>query len=151
MSYRFFISRLPLGESRWEWHIGKELFTQIGANYYGVEDLAVQVRVTTSKDHQHLRLRLELQGWIEVLCDRGLEPIRLPIQTSHEQIYGWDEYYLPPDNTEEFFVIGPREDTIDLAQSLYDYIGLAIPRRRVRPSCPDHICPSHVWAYLQES
>ncbi|MCS7153634.1 MAG: DUF177 domain-containing protein [Bacteroidia bacterium] len=150
MRYTFFLSRLAFGENAWEWLVGRELFEAIGADY-GIHDLSVRCQVRARKETRYLRLFLSLGGWVEVECDRGGELIRLPIEAQHEQIYSWDEYYLPPAEIEEFFTVGSRTDEIDLTQALYDYIGLAVPWRRVRPTCPDESCPAHVHAFLKQS
>lgn len=150
MRYKFFLSQLPKGRSEWSWQVGRELFATIGADY-GIQDLAVEARILALKDDRHLRLNVHVEGWVEVECDRGQELIRLPITAQHQQVYAWDEYYLPPQEVEEFFSLGPREDEIDLTQALYDYIGLAIPRRRVRAGCPDEHCPEYVRTYLELS
>ncbi len=149
MKYRFEISQLPPGETTWEWTIDRSLFAEIGASY-DIEDLQVIACVRARREARYLRLHISLQGWVIVPCDRGLEPIQLPLEATHEQLYSWDELYLPPADAEEFFSLGPREDTIDLTQALYDYIGLAVPRRRVRPGCPDADCPAHVHIYFSE-
>lgn len=147
MRYRFQVSKIPLGETTWEWAIDRSLFAEIGASY-DIEDLHVMACIRARREARYLRLRISLQGWVIVPCDRGLEPIQLPLEATHEQLYSWDELYLPPEDTEEYFTLRPREDTIDLTQALYDYIGLGIPRRRVRPSCPDADCPAHVHTYF---
>ncbi|MCS6895229.1 MAG: DUF177 domain-containing protein [Bacteroidia bacterium] len=149
MRYRFSISKLPQGESRWTWEVDKALLEVIGADY-DIQDLRVQATISARKESEYLRLSLSLEGWVQVPCDRGQEIISLPISAEHEQIYSWDKYYLPPEDTEEFFALKPREDEIDLTQALYDYIGLAIPRRRVRPTCPDESCPAFVLHYLNK-
>lgn len=150
MRYKFFISQLPKGSSDWTWQVGRELLATIGADY-GIQDLSVEARVHAIKDDRHLRLEVQVDGWVEVECDRGQEVIRLPIAAQHQQVYAWDEYYLPAEEVEEFFPLGPREDEIDLTQALYDYIGLAIPRRRVRAGCPDAHCPAYVRIFLDMS
>ncbi|MCX7606317.1 MAG: YceD family protein [Bacteroidia bacterium] len=150
MSYRLVISQLPQGETLHEWEIRADLFEIIGSSY-DILDLSVQAQVRARREAGHLRLELHLKGWVIVPCDRGLEPIQLPIETSHEQIYSWDTLYLPPEGTEEFYTLGPREDSVDLAQSFYDYICLAIPSKRVRPTCPDGACPPYIQAYLEIS
>ncbi|GIV23858.1 MAG: DUF177 domain-containing protein [Bacteroidia bacterium] len=148
MKYGLYVSRLPAGESTWEWEVGPALLEKIGASY-DIADLWVHIQVAVRKESRYLRLFFSLKGWVKVPCDRGLEIIELPIEAQHEQIYAWDSTYLPPEDTEEFFTLGPKEDYIDLSQSFYDYIGLAIPRKRVRPSCPDAACPAFVWQYLE--
>ncbi|MEN3040165.1 MAG: YceD family protein [Bacteroidia bacterium] len=150
MKYSFLISKLPRGESRWSWEVDSTLFKIIGADY-DIHDLRVQVSVVAHKEFDYLRLSLSLDGWVQVNCDRGQELITLPITAHHEHIYSWDRYYLPPEDVEEYFSLGPREDEVDLAQAIYDYIGLAIPRRRVRPTCPDEACPSFIFSYLDIS
>lgn len=147
MGYKFFLSRLPRGISEWAWTVDRGIFKLIGADY-GIHDLGVEVRIRALKEQRYLRVWLSIQGWVEVPCDRGQELIRLPIEAQHEQIYSWDEHYLPPSDTEEFFALSPREDEIDLTQALYDFIALAIPRRRIRPTCPDANCPSYIRTYL---
>jgi len=150
VKYRLFVSKIPPGESTWEWQVGPELFEAIGATY-GIQDLAVRVWIQARREARYLRLHFRLEGWVVVTCDRGLEPIQLPIQSQHEQVYSWDEHYLPPEEVEEFFTLGPREDLLDLTQSFYDYIGLAIPLRRVRPTCPDDQCPAHIKAFFSDN
>nr|BAL57835.1 hypothetical conserved protein [uncultured Bacteroidetes bacterium] len=147
MKYKLFISRLPAGESWWEWQLGPELLEEVGATY-DILDLGVEVRVRARKEVRYLRLAIELSGWVVVPCDRGLEPIRLTISAQHDQIYSWDEHYLPPEEAEEFFPLGPREDEIDLTQAFYDYVGLAIPMKRVLPGCPTDACPAHIRDFL---
>ncbi|MCS7162684.1 MAG: DUF177 domain-containing protein [Bacteroidia bacterium] len=136
---------MPKGESVWEWQIGRELLAAVGADYE-IQGLEVQARVRAQRESRYLRLHFFLSGWVEVLCDRGGELIRLPIETAHTQVYSWDPLYATSE--EEFFVVGPHEDWIDLLQAFYDYIALAIPLKRVRPTCPDAACPAVVWEYL---
>lgn len=149
MKYKILLSRLPPGETCWHWEISPELFKLIGSDY-GINDLRAQAHVVARKEARYLRLTIVIEGEVEVVCDRGLELIRLPIQASHQQVHSWDELYPPPADEEEFFVVGPKQDEIDLTQALYDYICLAIPMRRVRDTCPDEFCPAHVKAYLEE-
>lgn len=149
MRYKILLSRLPPGESQWEWEIDNRLFELIGANY-DISQLKAQVQVIARKEMRYLRLMISIQGEVEVTCDRGLELIRLPIQASHQQVHSWDELYLPQADEEEFYVVSPKQDEIDLTQALYDYVCLAIPKRRVRATCPDEYCPAYVRTYLEE-
>ncbi|MCS6790997.1 MAG: DUF177 domain-containing protein [Bacteroidia bacterium] len=149
MKYKILLSRLPPGDSRWEWKLDSTLFKLVGSDY-GIHDLRAHAHIVARKEARYLRLTIVIQGEVEVACDRGLEPIRLPIQASHQQVHSWDELYLPQADEEEFFVVEPKQDEIDLTQALYDYVCLAIPVRRIRETCPDEFCPAHVKTYLEE-
>jgi uncharacterized metal-binding protein YceD (DUF177 family) len=142
------VSQIPEGLSEVSWDLSKALFTAIGADY-GIEAVSGRVRVRLHRDSAFLRLHLVVEGEVTVPCDRCLQVIQLPITTAHEQVYALTQRHVPPADAEEFYVLGAREDRIDLTQAVYDYLCLAVPSKRVRPTCPDSACPPHIQTIIR--
>lgn len=148
MRFVITVSKIPIGTSIQEWPLNEELFEEIGSNYE-IEALSGQFSVQIIRDDQYLRLKLSINAVVRVPCDRCLKPIELPILANHEQIYALTDRYLPIPEASEFYLLGPREDRIDLTQAAYDYVCLALPSKRVRPSCPDESCPPYIRSLIQ--
>ncbi len=143
MRFILTVSQIPAGTSTQEWPLNEDLFAEIGANYE-IEALSGQFRVHIVRDNQYLRLTVSVQATVRVPCDRCLTPIDLSVSASYEQIYALTDRYLPVPSASEFYVLGPREDRIDLTQAAYDYLCLSLPPKRVRPTCPDENCPPYI-------
>jgi uncharacterized metal-binding protein YceD (DUF177 family) len=147
MKYFLIVSKIPEGKSELSWVLDESLFEAIGANY-DIEQLRGVLLVHLQKDAQYLRLEVLVEGEATVLCDRCLKPISLPFSAKHQQVYALTSRYTKPEEVEEFYILGPREDRIDLTQAAYDYVCLALPLKRVRPTCPDEYCPPYIQELL---
>ncbi len=56
-----------------------------------------------------------IEGSVTVACDRCLEDLDIPVETSFEESYV------------------PEGDELDLSQDVYDFICIALPLQRVHP------------------
>ncbi len=148
MRYSFSVSKIPEGKSTLSWPLDERLFETIGANYE-IEALKGDLQVHIQRDSQFLRIEIVLTGEAIVACDLCLQSILLPFSAKHQQVYALTARYTHPEEAEEFYVLGPREDRIDLTQAVYDYVCLALPIKRVRPTCPDDTCPPYVKAFIR--
>jgi len=150
MRYILTVSQTPEGKSEIVWPLDNRLFEAIGANYE-IEELSGAVQVSIQRDVYFLRLEIAVEGEARVLCDRCLQPIGLPFRAQHQQVYALIERYPKfPEESEEFYELGPREDRIDLTQAVYDYVCLALPVKRVRPACPDAFCPPYIQGLITQ-
>ena len=147
MKYTLIVSETPEGKSEVRWPLNNGLFEAIGANYE-IEELRGEVRVSIQRDVYFLRLDIVVEGEAQVLCDRCLQPIGLPFSARHQQVYALVARYPKAEECEEFYELGPRADRIDLTQAVYDYVCLALPVRRVRPTCPDAFCPPYIQGLI---
>jgi len=148
MRYSFAVSKIPEGRSTLSWPLDEKLFEAIGANYE-IEALKGDLLVHIQRDSQFLRIEIVLAGEATVACDLCLRPILLPVSARHQQVYALTSRYTQLEEAEEFYVLGPREDRIDLTQAVYDYVCLALPIKRVRPTCPDDSCPPYIKALIR--
>ena len=148
MRYSFSVSKIPEGRSTLSWPLDEKLFEAIGANYE-IEALKGQLLAHFQRDSYFLRIEMILTGEATVACDLCLRSIQLPFSARHQQVYALTSRYAHPEGAEEFYVLGSREDRIDLTQAVYDYVCLALPVKRIRPTCPDESCPPYIKSLIR--
>ena len=118
---------LARGSSRQEWTAGREFFEQFGNSEILDADLEVKAEI-----HNHgvtLDVSCEICGSVTVACDRCLEDLVLPVETSFEESYT------------------PELGELDLSQDVYDYVCISLPLRRVHP---DGECNGETTKYLSK-
>lgn len=69
-------------------------------------------------------LNFILEGYCNVLCDRCLTPIRLPVNKEYQLLLKPGE---PDDSNDEVLFIKPDTSTLSVAQVIYEYILLSVP------------------------
>lgn len=118
---------LAVGTSRMEWSAGREFFERFGNS----EILEAGLRVTATLRNHGLTLDVscEIEGSVTVACDRCLEDLQLPVETSFEETFT------------------PDSDELDLSQDVYDYVCISLPLRRVHP---DGECNGETTKYLSK-
>lgn len=91
----------------------------------------LHAHVILSKSELLLNFDIEIKGTVNLTCDRSLETFDYPIetrQTLHVR-FGHEELELD----ENVLQIKHDAQKINLAQHLFDYIGLAIPMKKLHP------------------
>ena len=94
-----------------------------------------QTRLILDKSPTMLVLRFQIEGWVELICDRTLEPFRHPIQISQQLImkYGEENKEL----TDEIEIITRDTQRINVAHYIFEFIGLSLPMKKLHPSLQD--------------
>ncbi len=72
-----------------------------------------------------------IQGEVELISDRTLEPFMEPIQVQEQIIYKFGE--VAEEISDELVIISWTAVHLDLSQPIYEFITLAIPQRKVEP------------------
>ena len=89
--------------------------------------------VTSGKFNVYLRLdkkpsvsilKFSLEGYCNVLCDRCLTPIQLPVNKEYQLLLKPGE---PDDSNDEVLFIKADISTLSVAQVIYEYIILSVP------------------------
>ena len=132
--YAVRISGLGEGDHDYSFELGKKFFDSFAESE--VKDGNVQAQVVLEKKHGVMVLHFTLQGDVEVICDRCLEPFRLNIGASQ------NIFIKTGDNHEEIeddvVMIGRDEHEIEVGQYLYEFIILALPFQRIHPADDGH-------------
>jgi uncharacterized metal-binding protein YceD (DUF177 family) len=90
-----------------------------------------KVNLILDKTETMLQLDFQINGWVELLCDRTLEPFEHPISIKQKLIlkYGVENKEL----TDEIEMIAQDTQRINVAQYIYEYIGLSLPMKKLHP------------------
>ena len=110
----------------YEWVVGNEFFALVEG-----EDLqkgAIDVSLTVSKQADLFNLEFEISGEAIVSCDRCLDDLAIPVETSGEI-----KVKLGADFADDGdILIIPEEDgTINVSWYIYEFIVLSLPMKRV--------------------
>ncbi|MBG8553721.1 YceD family protein [Hymenobacter guriensis] len=96
-----------------------------------IPDGQLHADVTLHKTDRLLTLDFDITGTVRLVCDRSLDEYDQPLDV-HEQLlvrYGDRELELD-DNVLQ---ITQDTQTLPIAQHLFDYIGLALPMKKLHP------------------
>jgi len=104
------------GERKFHSHAGSEFFQKFDNSEILDADVNVEIRVV--KDGRNkVEADLRLMGSVTVPCDRCLDPVVIPVDTTPSET-------LTP---------GAGDVDWDLSQAIYDFICLSLPLQRLHP------------------
>jgi uncharacterized metal-binding protein YceD (DUF177 family) len=88
-------------------------------------------RVELDKAESLLTFHMDIKGHVRLICDRSLDEFDYPIdvQATFRMKYGEENAELDDD----LWQITSNTQSINIAQHLYDYIGLAVPMKKLHP------------------
>jgi uncharacterized protein len=94
-----------------------------------------KVKVTLEKNESFIKLTMTIDGSIELQCDRSLDLFDFPlhIETSIIFKYGEEEQELD----DEIVIITRDRQRLNLAQYIYEFIGLEVPMKKLHPRFED--------------
>ena len=121
------LRNLPAGKSSFCWTVGREFFETFGAS--DILDAAVTVHAGVSNHGLTMDVKADIDGEVTVPCDRCLEDLKLPVETSFEETYS------------------PESGELDLSQEVYDFVLTSLPLQRVHP---EGGCNGETTKYLSE-
>ena len=105
------LNALARGASHLEWDAGREFFA--GFDNSEVLDADIHVDAVMHNRGATVEAECEISGTVTVPCDRCLEDLVIPVETS------FDETYVP------------ESDELDLSQDVYDFVMVSLPMQRV--------------------
>ena len=127
--YDLNLARLTQPTERLEFDLGPDFFALFETPL--IEQGQVRAEIEVLKTERLLTLNFHIAGTVRLTCDRSLDEFDQPLDL-HEQLlvrFG-DEAKELDDNVLQ---ITPDTQFLPLAQHLYDYIGLALPMKKLHP------------------
>ena len=121
------LTSLAPGTNRFEWHAGAEFFEAFGNADILDADLEVTAEVVSHG--LTAEVACEIAGSVTVACDRCLEDLVIPVETSFEESYT------------------PESGELDLSQDVYDFVCISLPLQRVHP---EGECNQETTKYLSK-
>jgi len=89
------------------------------------------VKLALDKSETMIQLRFHISGTVELVCDRSSELFDFPVDVSHKLILKFGEEN--EELSDEIEIISRNVQQINVAQYIYEYIGLAIPMKKISP------------------
>jgi len=131
--YTVSFADLKMGEHCFDFHVDSAFFE----NFPESEILRADVNVALVLDKQEnmLALYFDLEGDVEVRCDRCLDEFRFPVKAEEELIVKFGKDY--EELADDMIVIPAKTHHIDLQQHIYEYIMLALPMQHIHPDLPN--------------
>ncbi|GAB4400271.1 MAG: DUF177 domain-containing protein [Microscillaceae bacterium] len=114
---------------QYQWWVEDDFFASFA--HSPVERGRIEVLVHLQKSETMVQVAFDLQGEVILTCDRSLDEFAYPLSLSEKMIFQFgEEDEIVSENLE---VIARDKVLLDLSQYVYEYIGLAIPMKRLHP------------------
>jgi len=110
-----------------EYLLDNQFFTNIGGE--DIQKGKINTRLTITKRGGAFNLSFVFSGTVIVPCDRCLDDMDLPIETTAHLIVKFGKDYS--EESDEIVIIPETEGVINLAWFLYEFVALAIPIKHV--------------------
>lgn len=128
-SYNIQLKTMEVGTSVFEYHLDNEFFGMIGEEEIQKGD--IKCKVTVNKSTKQSELNFELNGKVVVECDRCLEEMDQPINTTGHLIVRFGKEFK--DDGDDIVVVPEEQGFINISWFLYEFVALAIPIKHVHP------------------
>jgi uncharacterized protein len=96
-----------------------------------IPDGTVHADVTLHKTDRLLTLDFDIKGTVRQVCDRSLDDYDQEIDTQEQLLVRYGDREVELDDN--VLQITADTQTLPLAQHLFDYIGLALPMKKLHP------------------
>ena len=131
--FRISFKGLSVGNHSYNWEIHKKFFEAL--ENADIEDSNLNVELLLEKQDRMMILNFIIRGEVQVLCDRCLDVLYLPVNVD-------EKYYVKfgPEKKEEsenVIVIPESEYQIDISLLINEYITLSLPIRKVHAENED--------------
>ena len=100
-------------------------------NYTEFNSAALFVEIDLTKKANMLEVRFTVSGNVRVSCDLTNEMFDLPLNPTHEFLVKFGGEFN--DENEHLLILPHGSHHLDLAQTLYETIVLAVPQKKVHP------------------
>ncbi|AHJ98192.1 YceD family protein [Hymenobacter swuensis] len=96
-----------------------------------IPDGSVHADITLTKTERLITVDFDLRGTVRQVCDRSLDDYDQKIDAQEQLLVRFGEETQELDDN--VLQITPDTQTLPLAQHLFDYIGLALPMKKLHP------------------
>ncbi len=123
------LKSLGAGTHEFDYHLDKQFFASM--ENADVRDADISVHLTVEYRHDVYGLTFAISGTVTLLCDRCLDDLVVPIDTSYRLMVRYGDDYC--DDSDELLVIPHNDNYLNVSYMIYDTVVLAIPIKHVHP------------------
>ena len=118
---------LKLGEHTYQFEVDGKFFEKFDNTELEKGSLHIDLRLV--KRSNLMELNFQVQGAVEVLCDRCADDLSLVLRHKEMRIVKFSQEEF--DSTDDVMVLGPDDHELDVSHMVYETVALALPSRRV--------------------
>lgn len=90
-----------------------------------------KAKVVLNKNETMIQMMYHITGSVELTCDRSLDLFDFPVDITQKMILKFSDHN--EEITEELMLIDRNTQYINVAQDIFDFIGLQIPIKKLHP------------------
>ena len=128
-NYNIELHKMALGQHHYEYNSRSDFFTAFPNSLAQKGEFSVLLDL--EKSETFLKLDFQIQGNLELECDRSLELFDFPFEVVKSLILKFGDHNEAL--TDEIEIINRGQQTINIAQYIYEFIGLTIPMKKLHP------------------
>lgn len=123
------IAKLADKMHHYAFELGPDFFARFDQQL--IQEGNLHVDLDLLKTDRLMTLDFHIKGTVRVTCDRSLDEFDQPIDVQRQLLVRFGDTYAELD--EDVLQITPETQILPIAQHLFDYIGLAIPMKKLHP------------------
>lgn len=126
--YQIGFTGLTDGQHRFTFEIEKPFFEQL--EYSEINDASLIVQMALEKKPTIMTAEFEIEGKVNVMCDRCTDYFDIQIKGKSTLIYKFGDEDMDDENV---VTVYPNETEINVVHPIYEFTVLLLPARRVHP------------------
>lgn len=127
--FKIALKSLPRGVNEFDFSLGKQFFVDMECAE--VRDADIKAKLVIDNRGAFYDFTFKVGGELTIVCDRCLDDMKIPIDEEYKLVVKYGEEY--DDSSDEILVIPESENSLNVANMLYDTIMLAIPIQHFHP------------------
>ena len=112
-----------------DFKIDEEFFKDLDQDL--IESGKLQANIDLDKNDTFIKMDVHIEGFVGLTCDRSLELFDYPIDESRRIIFKYGDQEMELDD--EMVMITNETQRIDVGQYIFEFIGLAVPMKKLHP------------------
>lgn len=125
------IARLSLKTHQFAFELGRAFFEEFDPQGEFIADGDLHADVTLIKTERVITINSHIVGTVRLTCDRSLDEFDHPLDIENRLLVRYGDE--PKELDDDVLQVTPETLELNLAQHLYDYIGLALPMKKLHP------------------
>ena len=125
------IARLSLKTHQFAFELDRAFFEEFDPQGEFIAEGDLHADVTLIKTERVITINSHIVGTVRLTCDRSLDEYDHPLDVENQLLVRYGDE--PKELDDDVLQVTPETLTLNLAQHLYDYIGLALPMKKLHP------------------
>lgn len=127
--YKIPLMTLPQGTHNFDFHLDKKFFNNM--ENPDIHDADLDVKLTVTNKNGLYRFEFAITGTITLICDRCLDSLIMPVDTTYSISVKYGEDYN--DESDDLLIIPQSDPYLNVAYLIHDTVALTIPIKHVHP------------------